>query len=253
MLKYIIVDDEYEAYLSLKSIIERSQFSNSFQFLAYASNTIVAENLIQQYNPNLVFLDIEMPSENAFQFLERIDNINFSFVFVTAYDQFAIKAIKINAFDYILKPININEIDELLYKLVNSKTTEELTPISLKSRITNIKSSIKGITIHENQNIFILEFNDILFIEAQGQYSKITYSDQKSIKTHIYSKSLLYLEDLLPEEIFFRVHRSSIVNCNRIRNLQKTNGKHFISIFNYTIEVSRRNVKKLIEYLQRLK
>ena len=225
-LKVIIIDDERDACYSIKDAINHVPGINTHIY-GIAQNTWQGEGLIHAYKPDVVFLDIEMPNENAFSFLDRIAPIHFEVVFVTAYDEFAVKAFKLNALDYILKPINTDEITTSLYrlreKILFRHYMESMGNNEPQKQVYGTLPDDK-IVLKENNERMVIRFSDILFIEAQGSYSKIFFTDGRSIKEKIASSNIAEYEQLFPDDSFYRVHKSYLVNCRHIHKIIKKDG-----------------------------
>jgi two-component system LytT family response regulator len=250
-LNVILVDDEIEATRNLKHMLLEFIDPN-INIMGVAHSTADAERLIKLHNPEAVFLDIEMPNENAFQFLERVAPVHFEVVFVTAYDEYAIKAFKLNAVDYILKPISIPELgnavtrlkERLRYKqLVSSDFSEVSKQISTKAKQNRIM--LKG-----NNNVELVAFRDIVYVEAFGKYSKVFFLKNNNMVDILTSYSISDYEELLPQQLFYRIHKSFLINCNLIKQIHKDEASSITMQHNVNIPVSRRRFSSLLEFLQ---
>lgn len=250
----LIVDDEIEACENLKNILTE-YVKQDVNILGTANSTRQAEQLIARFLPDAVFLDIEMPNENAFKFLDRIAPFNFDVVFVTAYDEYALKAFKLNAVDYILKPISISELimavgklrERIRFKRVFTGTDVSYAEIS--NLITN-RSKIHKITLKDNNNIEVVDFKNIYFLEAQGSYSRVLFLKANTLKEVIMSVSLADYEEMLPPEIFYRIHKSYIINCGHVKKILKDETNQVMMSGEYTLPVSRRKFAPLLEFLK---
>ena len=254
-INVLLIDDEIEACRNLKSILVE-YIDPCINIVGVAYSAAEAEKQLAQFNPDAVFLDIEMPNENAFQFLERMSPIHFEVIFVTAYDEYAIKAFKLNAVDYILKPISISELANAVAKLkerikykthFNASGNTDFTEIS--KQITN-KSKQNKIALKGNNNVEIVSFRDILYIEAFGGYSKVFYLKNNNPTDMLTSYSIAEYEDMLPSELFFRVHKSFLINCDCIKKIHKDESPSILLHTSFTIPVSRRRFSSLLEFLQ---
>jgi len=217
----ILVDDEPEACENLENII--NQFiTNEINILGYAFNTIEAGEKIKALNPDAIFLDIEMLNENAFQFLEKLGEIPFEIVFVTAYDEYAIRAFKLNAVDYILKPINIHDLkvaierlqERIRYKNILKQNNRFYSALSEQ---INKQKQQDQIIIKDSNQLEAVAFRNIIYVKAMGSYSKIFYRQQAEEKNVLMSRPIAEYEELFPPDIFFRSHRSFLINCQYIR------------------------------------
>ncbi|MCD6012930.1 MAG: response regulator transcription factor [Flavipsychrobacter sp.] len=253
-IKILIVDDEKKACTNLKNIL--FEFVDpSLNIVGSANSTVEAESLISKLEPDAIFLDIEMPNENAFHFLERISPFAFEVIFVTAYEEYAIRAFRLNAIDYILKPISITELrgavqklkDRIRYKKILEDKNASFTEIS--DQITNKTKQYK-ITLKDINNTSIVDFKDIYFVEAQGSYSRIVFLKNHVVKEMILSNPLSEYEELLPDDQFYRIHRSYLINCAHIKQIISDGNNNVIMKDNLSIPVSRRRYASLIEFLE---
>lgn len=254
-INLLIVDDEEEACTNLKNILDR-YIDTKIHVAGMAYNTREAEKLIKEFRPDAILLDIEMPNENAFRFLERISPVDFEVIFVTAYDEYAIRAFKLNAVDYILKPISIPELKQAVLKLVEKmklkkvlKSGGELSYQDIASQIASKTKSYK-ITLKDNNIVEVVDFKDIFFIEAQGSYFKVVFNKESTVREIVLCGTLTDYEELLPSDIFFRVHKSYIINCMHVNKLLKDEYSHVVIRNEYTLPVSRRRYAPLLEFLK---
>ena len=252
-IKVLIVDDEKKACANLKNLL--TEFIDSeINIAGVAYNTRDAEEQIAFHNPDAVFLDIHMPHENAFHFLDRIAPFSFEVIFVTAYDEYAIKAFKLNAIDYILKPISINELKMAVLKLkerlrYNRMLSDHGTSFSeLSNQLVN-KSKPAKITLRGINKIEVVDFRDIYFIEAQSSYSKILFAKNDTIKEMTMSCPLSDYEEILPANVFFRAHRSYLVNCQHIVEVTGDDN-HIVMKPDINLPVSRRRLSALLEFIK---
>jgi two-component system, LytTR family, response regulator len=253
LVRAIIVDDEIKACYNLKDVLDNYIVDSRIEIVGIANNTREAEFLIEKLNPDALFLDIEMPQENAFQFLDRITSFNFEIIFVTAYDAFAIKALKLNALDYILKPISILELkiatQKLVAKIEHNRILNQYEGYRELSDSFKHKKSNKHIKLRTLDAIYIVLFEDILFIEALGAYSKFHFkTNDTTIKEVTMSHTISEYEDLLPKELFFRVHRSFFVNTSQVDNLKVEDNSLKVIINQHEIPISRRRMSDFLDF-----
>ena len=253
-LSVLLVDDEIEACRNLKTIL-LEYIDPTINIVGVAFNTAEAEKQLQIHNPDAVFLDIEMPNENAFQFLERVSPIHFEVVFVTAYDEYAIKAFKLNAVDYILKPISITELanavvklkERIRYKSLLNPGNNDFSEIS--KQITS-KAKLNKISLKGNNNVELVGFRDILYVEACGKYSKVFFLKNNNVIDILTSYAISDYEELLPSELFYRIHKSYLINCEQIKQIYKEDSSSLVMHHGITIPISRRRFPSLLEFLQ---
>ncbi len=254
VLNVMIVDDEQEACDNLENML-REYVDVTINVLGKYNNTKEAEKQINALRPDAVFMDIEMPNENAFHFLERIAPISFEVVFVTAYDEYAIRAFKLNAVDYILKPISISELRNAVLKLQEKIKYRHLLADNAQAYqeiSSQVISKVKQqrLTLRDNNTIEIVDFKEIYFIEAQGSYAKVVFSKNGVVKDMVMSISIADYEELLPIDLFFRIHRSYLVNCIHLKKIHKDENIT-VSVANCsTLPVSRRRFTQLIDFLR---
>ncbi|MEE9363972.1 MAG: LytTR family DNA-binding domain-containing protein [Cellulophaga sp.] len=244
MLEAVIVDDEIKALQSLSW--ELTNFSNEINVVASFTDPLEALMYLEKNSPDCLFLDIEMPTMDGFQFIQKIKNKNFPVVITTAYNQYAIQALKNEAIDYLLKPIDTDDLKDTIAKIrkYNSKnyTAEKLEKMLLNF---NSKSIHKKITINTDGKLLFLNSDEILYAESDGNYSTIFLSDGNKI---LLTKKLKEVNRLLPEDSFFRIHNSYIINLNKIKEFLKTDG-YVVLESNHKIPVSRQKKSDFLDML----
>ncbi len=221
MIKTIIVDDEFNAREFLEKLLQRS-FPDRFLVLAKCESVDEAVLAIDKFNPELVFLDVQMPSKNGFELFKEIKDVNFEVIFTTAHSEFAIDAIKCSALDYLLKPINTIDLLETIKKY-DSKLNKASQQDKLTLLLENIDtggSEFKKIAFPTESGFELIKTNAILYCEADSNYCSIICLDGRKITL---SKTLKYVEELLPSSIFQRIHKSYLVNLNYVIRFNKTN------------------------------
>jgi len=219
MLTAIIVDDELKGRIALKQKLQ--DYCPMVEILGEASDGAEGITLIEKLKPQILFLDIEMPRMDGFEMLRQIDNKDFHIIFTTAYDQYAIKAIKYAAFDYLLKPVDIEELKAAVDK-AHQRTTQ-LTSKKLETLEHNLQSlqTLNKLAIPTLEGYLFFDISHIIHLEAQSNYTAIYFTDYPKL---IASRTLKDFEDLLPSEIFFRPHHSHIINLNYIKRYIKGDG-----------------------------
>lgn len=247
MITAIIIDDEAKGRLALREKL--SAYCPLVQLLAEASNGQEALLLIQHHKPQLIFLDIEMPRMNGFEMLNVLPEKNFHVIFTTAYDQYAIKAIKYAAFDYLLKPIDIEELKTAVEKINLKENHQTKNQIELlQQNMQHPKKQLNKLAIPTLEGLLFYDINDIIHLEANSNYTNIYLINKTKITA---SKTLKEFEELLPEDIFFRSHHSYLINLNYIKRYIKGDGGQ-IELQNGTyVEVSRRKKEEFLKALGR--
>ncbi|MGH2645173.1 MAG: LytR/AlgR family response regulator transcription factor, partial [Chitinophagaceae bacterium] len=219
------------------------------QIAALASNAKEGIQLIRHHHPDVVFLDINMPGMNGFEMLQELQPVSFDTVFITGYDQFAIKAFKYNAFDYLLKPIDTDELSYCIERLKEKKSQTDFQR-RLKSLITNLEQPERipdRLTIHSIDGITVLLIADIIYIEAAGAYSIFYWKDQDKV---ISSVNLKGYEELLSEQGFFRVHNSFLINMKQVKKILKEDGGCIIMSNGARILLSKRKREEFLRLLE---
>lgn len=236
LIKAIIVDDERPARKGLRILLE--PFSQ-IDIIGEAGSVTEAVLLIEKLRPDLIFLDIQMPGQSGFDLLSRVDN-NFHIIFVTAYDDFAIRALKMNALDYLLKPVSHEAIKHSISRLIDNNTL----PPQQKSVSFNYTDRI---FIKADQAFYMIKIDQIIAIKAEGDYSKVCLNPDKSL---IVLKTLKEWEQILPENYFIRIHRSTIINIEYVSKIEKGfNDSNYISLkhIKEPLTVSQNYTNKLKE------
>ena len=212
MLTAVIVDDEPKAIQSLNW--ELSNFDQQIKVVNTFTNPDQALEYLKDNVPDCLFLDIQMPTMDGFQFLQKLDNKNIAVIITTAYNEYAIKALKNDAIDYLLKPIDTDDLSLTVEKIKRFKKTFSADVIEdILINFTN-NNSKKKITINTDGKLLFLNVDDILFAESDGNYSTIYMTDKQKI---LVTKKLKEVNLLLPEHLFFRIHNSYIVNLSKIK------------------------------------
>ena len=233
-LKAIILDDERLARVNLKKLLEPHP---EIEITGEASSCEEAVNLINLHKPQLIFLDIQLSGETGFDLLEIIDN-SIKIIFVTAYDEYAIRAFEVNVIDYLLKPVNPERLKKSIERVINREKIQ-------KSAAKSYEYS-DSIYVHLNNYASrFIKISSITFIEPVGNYSKIVTIEGKHC---LVLKTLKQWQEELPDNNFVRIHRSSIVNIEHVERIEKkSNTQHMAFLKNIVepLEVSRRYAKKL--------
>lgn len=256
-LNLLLVDDEQEACINLQNILSE-YVDKKINILGVAHSTKEAEQKIKTLKPDAIFLDIEMPNENAFQFLERIQPVDFEIVFVTAYDEYAIQAFKLNAVDYILKPINIEDLrkaiiklrDRILFRRLKNSTPDEYGKLA---DLINQKKKQNQIILKDKNEVEVVNFKDIVSVTAMGSYAKIAFRKGKQERYIVMSNSISEYEDLLPTDLFFRIHKSHLVNVFYIQSVIKEEQAFAVLNDATKLPIGRRRLTGLIEFLKTYK
>jgi two-component system LytT family response regulator len=222
------------------------EFCPQVQLIGDADNAKSGKKLIQEKKPQLVFLDIEMPFGNGFDLLNDLMPIDFEVVFVTAFDKYLLQALKYSALDFLLKPVNIDEL-KLAVKNAEIRIQKNLINQQLTVLLDNFKkqeSGLKKIAIPTANGFDFISISDIVRCEAQGAYTKIHLNNSRKV---LVSKSLKDYENLLPEDLFFRIHNSHLINLNYVKKYNRGRGGFIELEDGSTIEVATRRKDEFLK------
>ena len=247
MAKAIIIDDEQINQKALTKMLDL--YVPDIEIIGVASSADEGIQLIAEKKPEIVFLDIEMPEKTGFDMLKEIEDPQFQLIFTTAHAEYAIKAIKFAALDYLLKPINLNELKEAVEKAIHRIQSGE----SIMNRIDVVKSNrpnnqfeFNKIALPTLEGIEFYDTSDIIRVEADRAYCKFYLNKGKEI---LVSKSLKEYEDILEECNFYRVHKSHMVNLDTIVKYVKGKGGYVVLEDGSHVDVSVRRKEQLIKLL----
>ncbi len=239
--KIVIIDDEKKAVETIKIIID--EYIPNCIVVGYAYSAFEGIKIIQETQPDLILLDIEMPINNGFDMLELIPNKNFETIFITAYDQYAIKAIKFSAFDYLLKPVSIQNLKNSIEKFTSEMLQKEIKRYEVLENVLSGSKPSK-IALAYPKGVMYTSLENIIYISADRAYTTVhLVGGERVILTN---RSLTEFETLL-ETDFFRIHRSYLVNLNHVKRFSNEDGGLVIMSNKDDILVSRRRRDLFIE------
>lgn len=243
LIDSIVVDDERNGRENLISLLKKH--CPEIVIVAEASSSTEAICKIEEQRPQLVFLDIEMPGKNGFEVLNHFDTPGFKVIFVTAYDQFAIQAIRFSALDYLLKPIDINELRVAVdrFHIQKDKADQRLDVFKNNK---NVSFEERRIAIPSNDKIDFVRIKDIVSCKGEGGYTHISLHDAPEIFT---SKPLIYYEELLEGLNFLRTHKSFLINTSHVVSYVKSDGGFLEMSNQQVIPVSRRRRDQVLSKL----
>lgn len=230
VLKAVIVEDSRLARNELKELLKVHE---QIELIGEAENVDEGFKLINDLNPDLLFLDINMPEKDGFELLEMLDNVPVT-IFTTAFDEYAIKSFEYNTFDYLLKPINQKRFSRSIEKVLESVHKDDIP----KTENENSLSLDKQIFIKDGEHCWLVKIKDISLFEIVGNYTRVFFKDNKPL---IY-KSLAQVEEQLPKDVFFRANRQQVININHVSKVVSWfNGKLKVELnTGKEIEISRR-------------
>lgn len=246
MIKAVIIDDEPSAVNTLKLMLER--YIPEIKMIKSTNDPEEGLHLIKTFQPQLLFLDIQMPQMNGFRLLRKIPFINFNIIFTTAYDQYAIEAIRFSALDYLLKPIDAEDlrqaVDKYMIKEVITLGQQALYSNLIDNLNAEDKSDFK-LALSTSDGIYFFNPEEIIRIEGESNYSKFFFTDRKNLLT---SKTLKDYEELLNDHGFVRTHKSHLINVKHVVNYTSDG---ILTMTDYSrVEVSRRRKEEVMDALR---
>ena len=237
MLKTILIEDEIRSLKALEAMLQ--PYKDVLDIVGAYTSPIEALKDIFKLSPELIFLDIEMPKLNGFEFLDQIKNFSFNVIFTTAYDQFAIKAIKYSAIGYLLKPIDADDLKAAITK-VETSAIKKLLPTQMEilrqAFLGNVNSREQKIALPTNDGLLFVALKDITRCESDNNYTKVFFTNRDKI---LICRTLKDIEELLGDIHFLRVHQSHLVNLNCIKQLVKSDGGYLLMNDNTQIPIAR--------------
>ncbi|WP_343701490.1 LytTR family DNA-binding domain-containing protein [Chitinophaga sp.] len=251
-IKAIIVDDEQHCIDALQAMLQKK--CPEVTVLAGVNSVEEARRVIDELAPDLVFLDVEMPHQNGFELLKQYDRIQFDVIFTTAYEQYALKAIKFNALDYLLKPFSVQDLQEALRKFQERRAEKGTDPAiaPLEVFLQNMKTmqqSNRKIALPTINGLVFMPVQNIVRCESTGNYTKLFFTDRKQL---LVSKPLKEFEELLTDVDFFRVHNSHLINLQQMESYIQGEGGFALMSDGTQVEVSRRRkadfLKKAMQF-----
>ena len=248
MIKAVIIDDEPYCCEILAAMLEAD--CHDVEVVGICYNASDALSSIRQHSPDLVFLDVEMPKMNGFEMLEQLPSVNFHLIFTTSYDQYALKAIRFSAIDYLLKPIDREELQKAVQKV--KQRIQIPLPQQLEILMQKIKqpsSPVNKIALPTMEGLQLIPIDTIISCESDDNYTTLFQKNRKKI---LVTRSLKEMEEILEQHSFIRVHRFYLVNLNEIEKYIKGEGGYLVMSDGTTIDVARNKkevlLKKLLPY-----
>jgi two-component system, LytTR family, response regulator len=244
MIRSVLIDDESNSLEMMEWLLKTYCPQVSIEAMCNAADKGVAA--INKYRPDVVFLDIEMPHMNGFDMLEQFDKLFFDVVFCTAYDQFALKAFKYSALNYLLKPVDPDDLKETIRRLEEKRSapSKEQIELLLQNMRQSMKPAIQRIALTTNDGMIFVATQDILYCQAESNYTTIVLKDTKKIMV---SKVLKDIDETLSSSDFFRVHNSYLINLNHIKKFVRGEGGYVIMDDGTNISISRSRRQEFME------
>ncbi|TKG95727.1 response regulator transcription factor [Puteibacter caeruleilacunae] len=243
----IIIEDEKSNRENLAKII--NEYCPEVHLQALCASAIEGRKAIIQHQPDLIFLDIEMPGGNGFSLLESFEAINFEVIFVTAYNQYGVKAIKFCALDYLLKPVDILELSQAIEKVKN-RLTEKIENQRMQTLLANqVNRANPKIALPLSDKIEFIDVSNIIRCQGEGNYTHIYLKEGEKI---LASKTLKEFDELLTDHEFLRVHQSHLINLKEIKAYMKTDGGYLKMNDGSSVSISRQRKEMVMEQLKQL-
>jgi two-component system LytT family response regulator len=244
-IRTVLVEDERKSLLTLHALLDK--YCPDIQVVGTAADVSQSRTLIESLKPELIFLDISLPDGNAFDLLNQIDEITFEIIFITAYNEYALKAFEFSALHYILKPVSHEDLIEAVHRFNRIRSN-----INISDRLEVLNQSLNHnfsrISLPSSEGLIIIDIDKITRIEASSNYS-IFYL--LSGESHIVSRSMNYFEKILSDMNFVRIHNTHIVNLDYVRKYNKGRGGMITMEDNTQLTVSAGRKKEFLEKMGR--
>lgn len=248
MIRTIIVEDEQKSREMLSAIIQKN--CPELEVIGLAEDVEEGVDIIKSLRPDLVFLDVSMPKGSGFDLLEKLAGYSFELIFATASDQYALRAIKYSACDYLLKPIDIDELKLAVDKVMKRQKGPNMANLQfLVEHLKRADENFQRITLPTGNAYEIVNVKDIVRCEADGSYTTFFLTDKRKL---LISAGLKHYEELLPESDFIRVHHHHLINIRHVVRLLKEDGGYAIMSDGSKIEISRRKKESFMERLSKI-
>jgi len=249
MIRTIIIEDEKKSREVLHKLIQAN--CPQLNVTGLASSVEQAVEMIKKERPDLIFLDIELSDGTGFDILEQVQGMHFDVILATAYDQYAIKAIKFSAIDYLLKPIDADELKKAVEK-ISSKKTEFSQIENLRFLLQNFKrqdENFSKITQPTGNAYEIVSVSDIIRLEADESYTRVILTEKRNF---LVTQTMKHFEDILPSDMFIRIHHSHLVNIKHVVRYLKVDSGYAVMSDGSQLEISRRKRDQFLEHLGKL-
>ncbi len=247
MIKAIIIDDIEQARITLKKDLQ--VYTPDINVIGEANGVVEGAKLLKSMQPDILFLDIQMQDGSGFDLLDILKDIPFKIIFITASDAHAIKAFRYAAIDYLLKPVDPDELVAAVKKFKEQKLDENEKYKLLNDSLKNNTKAHERLALHTQDKIHIVNINDILRCESNINYTEFYFSNGKKL---LVTKTLKDFEDLLSDQGFYRVHQSHLVNTKFIKEFVKTDGGYLIMNDGSSVPVSTRKRPDVMKMLEEL-
>jgi len=248
MIRCVLIDDESNSLEMMEWLLKT--YCPEVEIMAMCNSSELGIEAINKHRPDIVFLDIEMPNMNGFDMLEKFDKLFFDVVFCTAYDQFAIKAFKYSALNYLLKPVDPDDLKNTIRRIEDKKSvpSKEQFDLLLQSMKNSGRNTPGRIALTTGDGLLFVPTTDIIYCEAESNYTNVVLAGGKKI---LVSKVLKDIDEVLSGPDFYRVHSSFLININRIKKLVRGDGGYIIMDNDAIVNISRTKRQEFMELFEK--
>jgi two-component system, LytTR family, response regulator len=246
MIQAIIIDDEADGREALEMAVKR--YCPDIDLKGIFSSPEMGVEAIRNIKPQLVFLDVQMPGMSGFDVLKQVGPVSFKVIFVSAYDRYAIKAIRFSAMDYLLKPIDVEELVSAVNR-VKALLPEKSTDYTVQSVLNNVQHKagfIERLAVPSLDGIDFFETKDLIFCKAEGSYTTLYLLNKQS---KLVTRNLKDFENILADSGFYRVHHSYLINLRHVQRYVRGEGGHVVMTNQHEVDVSRRRKEEFLALL----
>ncbi|MET0391578.1 MAG: LytTR family DNA-binding domain-containing protein [Chitinophagaceae bacterium] len=248
MLKALIIDDEQPCVETLRIMLEK-KFAEDVQVVAATTAVSEGSALVATHRPDIVFLDIEMPGMSGIEWLQSLSRIDFQVIFTTAHEQYAIKAIKLNALDYLTKPIGLDDLEAAIQKSKRNRSVLDKSEVQLLLEQLKPGGASRKIAIASGTVTHFIPVSEIVRAESQSNYSTVYFINRPR---QVITKTLKELEEQLSDPRFLRIHHSHLVNLDHVIGYKNQDSGYLVMQGNEIIEISRRKKQEVLQRLNKL-
>jgi two-component system, LytTR family, response regulator len=241
VLKAIIIDDEPDCVELLA--LQLAEHCPTVEVVAQFTSPEAGLQAIRSMKPDVVFLDVEMPRLNGFGLIEKLEAVEFSLIFVTAYNEFALKAFRFSALDYLLKPLNVSQLKEAVSKAEKRQRIDQRQLDLLRLQLKEGHFPSKIAVPFQNGVVFV-ELKELVYCEADSNYTKLFLANGKN---YLLSKTLREVQEVLEERNFLRVHRQYLINLEHIKSYHKGEGSYLVMAGDVSIPVAKNQKDRLVQ------
>lgn len=247
MLSAVIIDDESKARATLKELL--NSVCTDIEIIGEADGVASGLQLLGNVQPDVVFIDIQMADGTGFDLLDKLPKLDFYIVFATAFEEFAIKAFRYHAMNYLTKPIDPDDLSKVCQQ-VKANKSDKLTRQGLNRLIESMQNkTIENITLSTNEGLIFLRLKDIIHLKSDGNY---TYFYTKEDGKMMVSRILREFDNLLPDDLFLRIHQSHIINLREVRKFLREDGGYALMSDGTKVPISKRKKDNFLEKLKNL-